>query len=166
MARPPSKGVFIRSRWEWELDSAMSGWGSPAGIAGQLPYVLLYNNTATGLALKVYAIFIAPASATTPCTLGFANGNAGALQANNRGPLSALSSLGDGTIYQGNQVSPAPGSIFARLYPTSGLIQLVSDTPLFRLPPGYSLVAAGTAAAAALSAVTFWWVPEEKSSAN
>jgi hypothetical protein len=153
----PSRGVYVKPRWAWELDEALSGFGNQALVAGQFAFVNLYNNDNAGRSLGVSALWVSPTTANESFHLLSFFGTQGA---DTRGgvPLQFDLPTGPGRIYLGTAVTLS-GTIFFRGSPETNHWDIVADTPFFVIPPGWSFQVAPAVAGRALSGVTFWWAP-------
>lgn len=152
-------GSHTRSRRSWILPIVLRLSTGAAAVAGQFAQVALYNNSVTGKILSIFEFAcLLPGSGEV---VRLTYGGLPALTLVGPGlPSWAGQPAGDGAIYQGTAATIPANSLAD--YVAVGTTQFVlrGTEPIFRLPPGYSLIATCTGATIAITAVGFEWAPE------
>lgn len=154
---PVPKGVRTRVTPDWFAQYLSTGAGqAPGTMPTHFNYISLYNNSTQGANLFVYGVF--PVSGVSVYLLFyFRHETFGGKQAD---CVRINPSLGapDGQIYfQDNGTSQIPDTPVSLISAFAGAA-VVSDAPLFVVPPGWSLVA-GTPSPDSGPACAFTFIP-------
>lgn len=152
----PSKGVFVRPRWDWTLERGGAGGANQAAVAGQFAFVLLFNDLSPARALGIYMLYAAGAATGNVLRPFFVAGSLGSLAVVGASVVSNGASPG-GSIYSGSALA-LPGTPLGSFVSGNNGQVWLSTSPLFILSPGYSIGVANTTLNAQITS-SFWWAP-------
>jgi hypothetical protein len=150
----PSKGVFVRPRWDWRLEQAACGGTHVAGVGGQVPFIALLNDIAPPALIGVYIMIGSTGVAGNTVSYAWVNGSIGAKVSAGQSVIVNGPQIG-GSIWSGNQVA-APGTQLITMNNGANGFLAYATSPIFLVPPNYSLICYSPTAGSALDASFFW----------
>lgn len=156
MGAAPSKGVFVRPRFDWALPQAGVAGAFLAAVTGQFNVIGLYNDSSPQVPLALYTASGVSSFGTPVADVFFRNSKVGSLIIAGQ-PVVAGGQTPPGSLY-GGQVAAALGTDFFGIA-TGQLGWLRPPTvPIAIISPGWGIYMQ-TPTANLILAASFMWAP-------
>lgn len=140
MATPTSKGVYVRPRRAWNLDTLAGAVVNLPGSAGNFATGVLVNDSQPAVNLAIYGLSLWQQNANDTVHVYWFNSiPAGATLVSNANPVIAGGAIVGGSMYS-LQTPSHFGTTILELGGEGQWFFHLDDTPLIVLPPKYTLL--------------------------
>jgi hypothetical protein len=140
VATPTSKGVLVKPRRAWGMDSAAGATLVQAALAANFNYGALLNDSRPACDLAIYGLSLWQSTATVTVELGFLFGPLpGATLVSAGNPLISGGPVPPGSLFK-LQSGSVFGTFLLELAGIGGWFFNLDDSPMIILPPKYSLI--------------------------